>query len=82
MARMRRYRLGRLRGQLAERDYAACVLFDPINIRYATGFRNYAIWQMHIPAAYVFVPAERNRSGLLGADIPEPQSAVCHIDNA
>ena len=37
MARLRSYRLARVREQLKRYDYGACVLFDPINIRYATG---------------------------------------------
>ena len=58
MARMRAYRLGRVREQLARYDFGACVLFDPINIRYATGTRNMALWTQHSPDRYVFVPAE------------------------
>jgi Xaa-Pro aminopeptidase len=57
-ARMRRYRLARLRAQLLRQDYAACVLFDPINIRYATDSRNMAVWCLHNPARYCFVPVE------------------------
>lgn len=56
--RLRAYRLGRLREQLLRHDYAACVLFDPINIRYATDSRNMAVWGLHNPARYCFVPAE------------------------
>ena len=58
MARLRTYRLGRLRRQLVQRDIAACVLFNPLSIRYASGLRNSAIFQTHIPAGYLFVPAE------------------------
>jgi Xaa-Pro dipeptidase len=58
MARMRAYRLNRVREQLKQRDYGACVLFDPINIRYATGTRNMQVWTLHNPARYAFVPAE------------------------
>ncbi len=58
MARMRGYRLGRLQAELRRRDYAAAVLYDPINIRYATGSRNMAVWTLHNPARYAFVPAE------------------------
>ena len=56
--RLRAYRLGRLRAQLRERDYAGCVLGDPINIRYATGARNMQVWTLRNPARYVFVATE------------------------
>ena len=58
MKKLRAYRLGRLRAELRKRDYGAAVLFDPISIRYATGYRNLAVFQMHIPGGYVFVPTE------------------------
>ncbi len=58
LAKLRRYRLGRLRAQLAAQDIAACVLFSPLSIRYATGVRNCALFQTHIPSGYLFVPAE------------------------
>lgn len=58
LARMRRYRLARVHEQLQAHDYAACVLFDPINIRYATGTRNQQVWTQHSPDRYAFVPAE------------------------
>src|SRR5690348_7129989 len=40
MARMRAYRIGRLQAELRALDCAAAVLYDPINIRYASGSRN------------------------------------------
>ena len=58
MARMRGYRMGRLQAELRRLDYAGAVLYDPINIRYATGSRNMAVWTLHNPARYAFVPAE------------------------
>jgi hypothetical protein len=58
MARLRSYRLARVREQLKRYDYGACVLYDPINIRYATGTRNMALWTQHSPDRYAFVPAE------------------------
>ncbi len=53
--RMRRYRLSRVREQLAAQDCAAVVLNAPHSIRYATGARNCALFQAHIPAQYLFV---------------------------
>src|SRR5947209_2544484 len=57
MVRMRGYRMGRLQAELQRRDYGGAVLYDPINIRYATGSRNMAVWTLHNPARYAFVPA-------------------------
>ena len=51
-------RLERLRGELRKRDYAGALLSDPINIRYATGLRNMAIWTMREGGRYVFVATE------------------------
>jgi hypothetical protein len=45
--RLRRDRLARLRAELSKRDLAGALLADPMNIRYATGSRNMAIWTMH-----------------------------------
>jgi len=55
---LRRYRLRRVREQLLRGDYAAALLFDPINIRYATGTSNMQVWTLHNAARYAFVPAE------------------------
>jgi len=55
---VRGYRLERVRAQLRARDYAGCVLFDPINIRYATGSRNMAVWTLHNAARYCFIPTD------------------------
>ncbi len=57
-ARIRDYRLGRLRAQLAARDLAGGLFVDPHNVRYATGSRNMQLWTMHRPARYVFVATE------------------------
>jgi len=58
MLALRAYRLGRVRDQLRRLDYAGALLFDPINIRYATGSRNMAVWTLHNAARYCFVPTE------------------------
>jgi Xaa-Pro dipeptidase len=57
MVRLRAYRLARLQAELVHHDYAAALLLDPINIRYATGSRNMSLWTAHTPARYCFVPA-------------------------
>ena len=46
---MRRYRLGRLTEKLIERDYGGLLVFDPLNIRYATDSTNMQLWNTHNP---------------------------------
>jgi Xaa-Pro aminopeptidase len=58
MVALRAYRLERVREQLRHRDYAGAVLYDPINIRYATGSRNMAVWTMHNAVRYCFIATE------------------------
>lgn len=58
MAKMRAYRLQRVRDELKRLDYGAAVLFDPINIRYATGSRNHSAFIFHFPSRYLFVPVD------------------------
>lgn len=53
---IRRYRLDRVRSELAARDLTAIVLWDPINLRYATGTRNMQVWTMHAYCRYAFIP--------------------------
>ena len=57
LARLRSGRLARLRAQLRRSELAACVLVDPVNIRYATGARNMQIFHARNPARYLLVPA-------------------------
>ncbi len=58
MRALRAYRLGRIRGELKRLDYGGIVLYDPINIRYATGARNMTVWTMHNAVRYCFIPTE------------------------
>jgi Xaa-Pro aminopeptidase len=58
MTALRSYRLDRVRAQLRQRDYAGAVLYDPINVRYATGSRNMAVWTMHNAVRYCFIATE------------------------
>ncbi|MEM8707948.1 MAG: Xaa-Pro peptidase family protein [Actinomycetota bacterium] len=55
---VRAYRLARTRAALIDAGLDAVVLFDPLNLRYATGCRNMQIWTSHHFTRYVFVPAE------------------------
>jgi Xaa-Pro aminopeptidase len=58
LPRLRLGRLTRLRAELRKNDLAACILVDPVNIRYATGARNMQVFHLRNPARYLFVPAE------------------------
>ena len=49
---IQRYRIERIRQRLGVADCAAIVLFDPVNIRYATGTRNMQVWTMHNNCRY------------------------------
>jgi Xaa-Pro dipeptidase len=53
---VRAYRLGRVRAQMETHSLDACVLLDPVNIRYATGARNMQVFHARNPARYLFVP--------------------------
>jgi Xaa-Pro aminopeptidase len=56
LAAVRSFRLGRVREQMAAHRLDACVLLDPVNIRYATGARNMQVFHSRNPARYLFVP--------------------------
>ncbi|MFQ5566574.1 MAG: M24 family metallopeptidase [Paracoccaceae bacterium] len=51
-------RLNRVRKEMAPRGIAACILFDPVNIRYATGARNMQVFHSRNPARYLLVTVE------------------------
>ena len=52
------YRLQRVRDQLTRAGCDAILLYDPVNIRYATDTSNMQIWTMHNSARYCLVPAQ------------------------
>ena len=58
LERMREFRLQRLVAQLQQRDYGGILLFDPLNIRYATDTTNMQLWITHNPARACFVSAD------------------------
>lgn len=82
MARMRRYRLARVRAELERRDIGAALLYDMANIRYATGTRNMAVFTGHYPTRYAFVTANGpvilfdKESGPLKGWLPEGVTEV------
>ena len=49
LARMREFRWRRLVTGLNARDYGGLLLFDPLNIRYATDTTNMQLWNAHNP---------------------------------
>lgn len=56
--RMHRYRLGRLLAEMHRRDVSLCVLVNPISLRYAIDYRNYALFNAHIPCTYLVLNRE------------------------
>lgn len=58
LAAMRRYRLERLTAELQRREIAGLLLFDPLNIRYATDSTNMQLWITHNPSRACFVSAD------------------------
>ncbi len=55
MRRLRAYRLERLRAEMRRQDVGGLALLSPYSMRYATGFRDGAVMQNHIPLSYLFV---------------------------
>nr|WP_198929150.1 M24 family metallopeptidase [Marinobacter sp. X15-166B] len=56
--RARAYRLRRVKAQLVNTDCAAVLLYDPVNIRYATDASNMQVWTAHNASRYALVFAE------------------------
>lgn len=55
---MRAYRLRRLVDKIVERDYGGLLMFDPLNIRYATDSTNMQLWNTHNPFRACLVCAD------------------------
>lgn len=58
LPRMRRWRWERLTAAVAARDLAGLLLFDPLNIRYATDTTNMQLWNTHNPFRAVLLCAD------------------------
>ena len=56
--RMREFRWKRLVKALNDRDYGAVLMFDPLNIRYATDTTNMQLWNSHNPFRACMVSAD------------------------
>jgi Xaa-Pro aminopeptidase len=75
--RLREFRLGRLTAELQRRDLGGILLFDPLNIRYATDTSNMQVWVAHNPARACYVSADGyvilwdfHKCGHLSAHLP------------
>lgn len=58
LGRMREFRWRRLVEALAAREIGGLLLFDPLNIRYATDSTNMQLWNSHNPFRAVFLGAD------------------------
>ena len=56
--KLRSYRLDRVKKELEKNNLEACILFDPVNIRYALDTINMSIHNMHNLNRYCFIPVE------------------------
>ena len=54
--KLRSYRLDRVKKELEKNNLEACILFDPVNIRYALDTVNMSIYNMHNLTRYCFIP--------------------------
>ena len=84
--RMGRYRMARIREKLRQANASVGVFVSPVSLRYAVDYRNYALFQSHIPSAYLFVPADGPVvfHGILGAkpdlvDAVRPARAISYF---
>jgi Xaa-Pro aminopeptidase len=58
MRAARLYRLTRIRAELVKRDLAGIIVYDPLNVRYATDSTDMQLWCTHNAVRYAFVAAE------------------------
>jgi len=54
--KLRSYRLDRVRKELEKNNLEACILFDPVNVRYTLDTLNMSVYNMHNLTRYCFVP--------------------------
>ena len=54
--KLRSYRLDRVKKELEKNNLEACLLFDPVNVRYALDSTNMSVYNMHNLTRYCFVP--------------------------
>ena len=56
--KLRSYRLDRVKKELEKNNIEACILFDPVNVRYALDTVNMSVYNMHNLTRYCFVPVD------------------------
>ena len=56
--KLRSYRLDRVKKELEKNNLEACILFDPVNIRYSLDTVNMSIHNMHNLNRYCFIPVK------------------------
>ncbi|XXK36396.1 dimethylsulfonioproprionate lyase DddP [Rhodobacteraceae bacterium nBUS_22] len=56
--KMRQYRWERLTQHIVDRDFGGLLMFDPLNIRYATDSTNMQLWNTHNPFRAVLLCAD------------------------
>ena len=56
--RLRRERIGRIQAELARANLGGLLLFDPINVRYAIGARNFETFLLHLKGSHALIPRE------------------------
>jgi Xaa-Pro dipeptidase len=61
LVRLRQYRLARVRAEMSRLGIAACIVSDPVNIRYATDTRNMQIFTArNAPSRYLLLTEEHS----------------------
>lgn len=79
IARLRRERLARLQTEIGKADLGAVLLYDPVNIRYATGTRDSSpVYGLRLYYRYALVPRE-GRVILFGS-LPDTLAADPTLD--
>ncbi len=78
--RVRGYRLGRLRAELAKRDCAGALLFDQINTRYACDATNMQVWCAHYETRCLFVATDGPTVLFDYADLPHLVEGLATVD--
>jgi len=86
--RLHAWRLSRLREKLLENDAAMCMLVSPVSLRYAVDYRDYPLFQSHMPQAYVFLSVNGPTvihgvmAGAAWADETRPGRPISFFDGA
>ena len=56
--RLRKERVARIQAELAKANLGGLLLFDPINVRYATGTRGFETFFLHLKGRHALIPRE------------------------